>query len=466
MALLLGLSPFLVAELSLRFSGWQVEIPRDPFVGFDGLQPLFVSSENGESRTINPAKRKFFAAQSFPATKTANEFRIFCLGGSTVQGRPYSAETSLTAWLELSLNAAGHQREYRVINCGGISYASYRLVPILDEVLQLEPDLIIVCTGQNEFLEARSYDHLRDLSSARIQVHRTLGNLRIFQWAEQRIRKPLATPKTALPREVSALLDYKGGLEKYQRDDRFTTAVQKHFAFNIESLIERCDRHSTPLLFLLPVSNLIDCPPFKSEHSADISLKQIADFEANWDASLRVSAAPLERLQTMRSAVTLSPRHAAAHFRLAKLLEGLGRHTEAKEHFRRARDEDVCPLRMLGDMYPLAEEVLRRRATPYLDLRKVIEDAANGQLPSDQWMVDHVHPTVRGHQQIAAEIHEQLIDLQWITPSAADHAEKRDAAFRRHLGNLSEAYFADGKAKLEGLRLWTQGRVKKIHPDL
>ena len=47
-----------------------------------------------------------------------------------------------------------------MINCGGVSYASYRLGPILDEVLGYEPDLIMLYTGHNEFLEARTYPRL------------------------------------------------------------------------------------------------------------------------------------------------------------------------------------------------------------------------------------------------------------------------------------------------------------------
>lgn len=461
LALCLGLAPFLIAEAAFRAVGWQPRFPKDPFVGFDDLEPLFVPSETGDTRITNPTKLEFFGEQAFPVEKTDAEFRVFCLGGSTVQGRPYSVQTSFTTWLELSLAAADPASKPRVINCGGISYASYRLVPILEEVLAYQPDLIIICTGQNEFLEARTYGDLKDVSALRIRARRTLGGLRTFQCVEQLFVKQ-TEPKQSLSSEVDALLDYNGGLADYHRDDNWSSFVQEHYAFNVEWMVERCRQEKVPVLFLLPVSNLVDCPPFKFEHSPDLTAKQRDEYQQHWDRSLDESLSPADRVREMEAAVAIDPRHAAAQFRLGKLYDGMGRQQEAVKCFRQARDEDICPLRMLGPMYDLAQETLERRGVPFLDLRQVIQDAGDGRLPDDAWMVDHVHPTVRGHQIIGNKIHEELEQLGWIKPVPATHAASRDAAYLEHMSTLDEAYFARGKAKLEGLKLWSQGRAKKI----
>jgi tetratricopeptide (TPR) repeat protein len=451
----------LIAESALRFTRWQPPFPPDPFVGFDKVEPLFTTPANNDAQKItNPAKLGFFAHQSFSTQKPADEFRVFCLGGSTVQGRPYSAETSLTAWLELSLASAESNTQPRVINCGGISYASYRLVPILAEVLEYEPDLIIICTGQNEFLEARTYGDLKEVSAARVRTRRALGRLRTFQWVEQQLRSP-TSPKQLLSTEVDALLDDNGGLADYHRDDDWSAAIQQHYAFNLEALVQRCEEASVPVLFLLPVSNLVDCPPFKFELSQNLSAPRRAVFQLHWNNALDDSLSLAERLREIQAAVQIDPRHAGAQFRLGKVYEGLGRHREAAECFHRARDEDICPLRMLGSMYDVAEETLERRRIPYLDLRQIIQDAGHGQLPSNAWMVDHVHPTVRGHQVIGIKIHEKLAELGWVVAPNDDLDEKRSVAFRDHLISLDETYFARGKAKLEGLKLWTQGRANK-----
>ena len=143
-AIALGLSPLLIGELVFCFLGLgrPTDID-DPFVGFSAVHPLFALNSQTGRYEIAPSRLEHFCADSFAAKKPANEFRIFVLGDSTVQGRPWTIETSFTKWLELSLNAAEPRRTWRVVNCGGVSYASYRLVPILQEVLAYQPDLII-----------------------------------------------------------------------------------------------------------------------------------------------------------------------------------------------------------------------------------------------------------------------------------------------------------------------------------
>ena len=145
LAVMLGLLPFLLIELGLRAFG--VGRPGghdDPFVGFSAVRPLFELNDSGERYEIAPSKRTHFYPESFTVRKDPREFRIFCIGDSTVQGNPWTTETSFTTWLEISLNAAEPARNWDVINCGGISYASYRMVPILVEVLRYQPDLVIV----------------------------------------------------------------------------------------------------------------------------------------------------------------------------------------------------------------------------------------------------------------------------------------------------------------------------------
>lgn len=126
-AVLLGLSVFAAIELGCRLSGLgePVEID-DPFVGFSDVQPLFELDESGTRFRTSPALGKFFNEDSFAARKSKGTFRIFCLGGSTVQGRPFQKETSFTTFLQQGLEAADSSRDWEVINCGGISYARDR----------------------------------------------------------------------------------------------------------------------------------------------------------------------------------------------------------------------------------------------------------------------------------------------------------------------------------------------------
>ena len=177
----MGLLPLLASETVLRCCGiGRVSDAEDPYVGFVNVRPLFRPNKESGHYEIAPERQTFFRPDSFPMEKRANEFRIFCLGGSTVQGRPYAIETSFTTWLELNLRTADPRYQWEVVNCGGVSYASYRLVPILRELLDYKPDLFIICTGHNEFLEDRTYGPVKQTPRWITQSHAWLTQLHTY----------------------------------------------------------------------------------------------------------------------------------------------------------------------------------------------------------------------------------------------------------------------------------------------
>jgi hypothetical protein len=119
MAVMLGLGVVLLIEGLLRLTNiGRIQDGGDPYVGFNKVIPLFVLNDTGDKYEISPSRLDFFHPDSFSAKKSDKEFRIFCLGGSTVQGNPYTIETSFTTWLELSLRAADLWRHQKTSSMG------------------------------------------------------------------------------------------------------------------------------------------------------------------------------------------------------------------------------------------------------------------------------------------------------------------------------------------------------------
>ncbi|HSG70659.1 MAG TPA: hypothetical protein VLA12_09615, partial [Planctomycetaceae bacterium] len=278
LAVALSLVPLLIAELiCIAFDWGNPAIRDDPFVGFSEIHPLFVLSEDGSQRVRAESRANFFAEEQFPAIKPEGTFRIFCLGGSTVQGRPYSTATSFPTWLEVALDVSDTSHDWEVVNCGGVSYASYRLVPILEECLTYEPDLFIVCTGHNEFLEDRTYDHIKRPSVSTLVTMNVLGRSRVFTLLRESLGSDgeSASPAPKLSAEVDAILDYNDSLKLYHRDDEWKSNIVDHYAFNLQRMANLCREAGVPVLFVRPPSNLADTPPFKSEHSSELSAEEI-----------------------------------------------------------------------------------------------------------------------------------------------------------------------------------------------
>ena len=464
LAVLIGLSPLLLAEGIFRAVGvGRATDYNDPFVGFSDIHPLFVLDDDGEHYRIPKSRQSHFRPESFLAHKPADEFRIFVLGGSTVQGRPYAIETSFTTWLELSLRAADPKRRWEVINCGGISYASYRLVPILREVLTYQPDLIIVCTGHNEFLEDRSYEHIKTAPTMLSWPLRQAASLRTYNvlrggWlALTQKEKPDERPK--LGPESDAMLDWKGGMAHYHRDEKWHQGVIAHFAYNLERMVAICEDAEVPLLLVSPVSNLA-WPPFKSEHRADITEEERARFASLLEQAQKQHPTE-EALALLGQARAIDDQHALVHYLNGILLLHSGRPDEARAALIQAKELDICPLRMLEPMKDKTAAVARATATPLLDAEELIANHSRSGLPDNQWLVDHVHPTVEGHQLIAAELLQKLVELGHVKTSPNWESE-RSRLYAENLKSLNPAYFSTGLLRLRAVQRWAHGQSDRV----
>ncbi|MBC8288743.1 MAG: SGNH/GDSL hydrolase family protein [Planctomycetes bacterium] len=466
-AVLVGLSLFIVIEIACRLLG--IGNPRevdDPFVGFSETQPLFELDESGDHYEIPSAHRKFFNQDSFLAKKPPGTFRIFCLGGSTVQGRPFQKETSFTTFLELGLGATDSSHDWEVINCGGISYASYRLVPILEECLDYEPDLIILCTGHNEFLEERSYGHLRNVAplaaapmKAAFQLHSFHAARNLF--LSDAVDSQLAKERSELGPTVQARLDFRNGLDAYVRDDEWRAGVVRHFEFNINRLLRTARRGTVPVLVVLPPSNLADTPPFKSLPREGITEHELAEHAALLEKARRLQKTdPHGAVAALQASLKIDDRQAAVHYQMARLQESLGQTSRARESFVLARDHDICPLRILSPM----EESLKAAAdswrVPLLDAHTLLEKKTDDSILGNVWLVDHVHPSVHGHQQIALALIQKLTDEQLATVDD-DWQSQAALAMRLHVDAIPDVYFLKGEQRLQNLRYWTRGLAER-----
>lgn len=450
---MVGLLPLIAFELVLICSGWQpAGSVADPYVGFSEIRPLFVKNQANTKYEIAASRMPLFQPDSFSATKDVNEFRIFCVGGSTVQGRPFSIETAFSKWLELSLSATDKSKDWKVVNCGGVSYASYRLAPIVDEILGYEPDLIVVYTGQNEFLEDREYASIRQTAPWIARTHERLSASRSYSFLRQQFvsTKNTAADTDHLPTEVEARLDYQGGLDKYEQDDLWKQNVVTHFEHNLQRMVTAAQAKNVPIIMMNPVCNIKDVAPFKSVSDSSLSSQEIQ--------KLSVS----ERIAKLESLLPNNARNADLHFKLGQAYLLSNNIDQAKTHFLAAKEEDICPLRATEPIYAAIANVQNKFAVPLVDVRDFFESQTSDRLPGHESLVDHVHPTIRGHQQIAGLLLEEMKRQQLVTGTV--DAAQQATLFAQHLESLDFSYFQRAKDRLSGLQRWAEGRVTHEKP--
>jgi len=465
-----GILLLLIIEGGFMILGFGKKDPgNDPFIGFSGLEPLFGINPISNQFELRAERSSYFMSNGFSRYKDADTMRIFVFGGSTVQGRPYSIETAFPEWLRINFQLAYPGKKFEVVNCGGISYASYRLVPLMKECLLYDPDLFILCTGQNEFLEARTYGSLKRLAKPLGGVVKAIRNLATYQafntfyinWVNPEAANSVEK-RSIMKREVDALLDYRRGLEAYHRDDKWKEGVIAHFQENIQRIDTLSQRAGIPLVILNPPVNLKDTPPFKSEHSGALSEEQIATYEELLiQANDHFQTDSRKAVQYLQQAIELDPKYAMAHYSLGHCYLKLGEFDKAEESFTVALIEDVCPIRILPSMWSYVDNYCRENDIVYLDLQALLKQHSGEPVIGSEILVDHVHPSIRGHQIIAEATAGLLFEsLPIVTGTKAQGWElKREEAYEAHLETLDTLYFSYGNLRLDNLLKWTKGQA-------
>ncbi len=353
-------------ELTLALLGVGESID-DPFVGFAATIPLYLEQDGWMA--TNPEKLLWFNQQRFRSNKTQGTVRIFTLGGSTTYGRPFDDTVSFAGWLRELLAEVDSSQTYEVINAGGVSYASYRVAALMQELLAYEPDVFVVYTGHNEFLERRTYGTLANIPARALAAAGRLRRTRTFRAGVELVHR--RRKRAVLAAEVDPILDNSIGPERYIRDDELAGAVREHFEQNLERMATMARNRGVELVLVTPAASLRDCRPFKSE-------------------------GPEER-------------DAATWYARGERLYAEGSYGAAREAFERAIDEDVCPLRATTPIRQAVRRVADAESVTLVDFEEALASRAEHGIPGRDWFVDHVHLNEEGYRLLALEV---LAELQ------------------------------------------------------
>jgi len=472
---LLGLSLFAVLEIVLRIA-LPAEGPAadsDPFLGFSGINPLFESYRAADGslwmKTAS-AKMRWFQRQEFEAEKPTGTFRIFSLGGSTTYGHPYLDRTSFSGWLRELLPLADPSRHYEVINAGGISYASYRVVIVLEEVLRYAPDLIVVYTGHNEFLESRTYGNLLEentlvfrarAAASRLRTYRLLAGLyrRIEEGEGAGKAGQTAASGSILGAEVQTTLDRSAGLDLYIRDTTYSRQVFEHFRFNLDRMKKICREARVPIVFLDPVDNFKDFSPFKSQESATLDSRGRENLHNTISEGVRlIGESHLgEAVERFRQAVAIDSLYAHSWFYLGSALLVAGDTAAAAVDLVRARELDVCPLRAQEPIHQALREVTAGTDDPdLLDIPGLFRSLSPGGLVGRETLMDHIHPYPEGNLRIALEALAWMADEGFIDKRNLPDEAKAAEVFARVMNSLPDDYFRKGVINLAKVLIWAK----------
>lgn len=440
---------FAGAELILKASGFpRATVAPDPFVGFSKHSPLVERRETESGQEVfrtRPNKSVWFNDQSFPCAKGENTFRIVCLGGSTTFGRPFDDRTSYSQWLRELLPKLDPSREWEVINAGGVSYASYRIASVMEQFLDKEVDLFILYCGQNEFLEWRTYGDLMCGENRAFWFSEVASRTHIGRLVRRSVRyfadgsKPddKTVPRERLPSEVDEMLNHTIGPSGYTRDQAWARGVENHFRITLERMRGMARSTGTRLAIVQPVSNLRDCRPFKAEFTESLGDNLIRSLTnrlrlAEQHFRQRRVLKCLDEIATInQTTVETGHGNADVEYLRGRCLFENERYDEAAVAFQSAIDLDICPLRATSNIKQIIRDFASRPdvidVNAERSMQRDLQRQTGHRCFGEESFLDHVHPTIAGHGQIAEAILQALKTTD-IIHRAPSHDERQDTS--------------------------------------
>ena len=282
-------------------------------------------------------------------------------------------------------------KQIEVANLSAHGFAAYRVKYILDKALKLEPDAVIVWTGNNEFLEDRNYD---PPSTGIISLTR---HLRTFQWLQSTLSSGNKMSGTEL-KDVAQFFWKKVHQQSLQlRSDPVQFAqVQEHYRESVGHMVSQSQRYRVPIVLCTVPVNLRDWLPTVSYNRLTGEPHEQWQKLFNQARRCLIEGKYREGIQAMNQANAMENQHAESYFWLGRLLESDGQKTAAWNAYSRARDLDYNPFRAnsnFNDTIRVLAKNNEHRDVYLLDLENIFAGATQNAAPGFDLFLDYVHPT-------------------------------------------------------------------------
>lgn len=369
--------------------------------------PLFVpgSGELAGRYVTNPHFSRNMSVQSFARVKPVGVKRVFILGGSAAIGWPGDPASSFSGYMQRAMERL-YPGRYEVVNVAAMSYGSHRVRDFLADVVDMEPDLIIVWSGNNEYVERNTLSRFARSESMgslqRLLRHSSLyRSLRLLlgMTAPQLFVRPEGTDITD-PRETPQVR--RGMLGRSATTDR---QVEENYRGNLEGMAALIrESGAKGMLCTVPV-NLSGWVPNNQPPEF------VGEDEGRLWQRLRDQAGTAwqhgrfdEAVARYTELLALSPRYALGYYLLGDSYRALGRLDEARRAFDMARELDPRPIRALPGFAGIVREVAAANGLTVVDLERAFLDASGADLSGLDLFLDYVHPNEAGHKLAAATV--------------------------------------------------------------
>ncbi len=323
-------------------------------------------------------------------------YRIFVFGGSTTIGFPFQESMSFPRILYYRLQDAFPLKRIEVVNLSAAALSSYCYNDMLNEVLDMEPDAIIIYGGHNEYYGAlgvasvENIGNIKWIKKLRLKFIR-FRTYQLLQNTFERITSAFSTNYNNLPGTL---------MERIVKDKYIplnSSLFEKgldQFEENITEFVQKAEQNNVPVLLSEIVSNINDQPPFKSD-----SINAAIDY-----------------------------------YNEAKKKEREGKTEEAKELYIKAKDLDLVRFRAPEIYNEFLNRIATKNRLTIVPMRSYFENASPNGLIGNELFLEHLHPNVDGYFLMADAFFQTLKQHHFITTEWETLNSKPSSYYRNNWG--------------------------------
>ena len=406
------LLPFLILillEVALRIFHYGHDLSL--FMEYPGDKSFLVLNPNASKRYFNdPALAPTGNRELFKKEKDKNTCRIFVLGESTTIGYPYFHNGSFHRWLQYRLMQTFPDRNFEIINLSVTAVNSYTVFGFAKELVDYEPDAVLIYCGQNEYYGALGVGSTNRISGNSHVIELILS---LRQW---RVTQLLTSLYERITGAFTSAKGYSGGtlMQRMVADQQIAYGSKlyyrgiEQFRTNMDATLQLFSGHHIPVFISNLVSNERGLRPFIS---IEADSTRFPSFKRDFELGVKAFEGNEFRAadSLFKKADLVYDGHALCNYFLGQVSYALGDYAMAEARFVKALDLDVLRFRAPSPLNGIIAQLCIKYPDAHLvDTRTAFVSHSENHIIGTDLILEHVHPNLTGYALMSDVFYEAL----------------------------------------------------------
>ncbi|MBU2917851.1 tetratricopeptide repeat protein [Psychrosphaera sp. F3M07] len=398
---------FAILEIGLRLAGYGQQIPlfmQNPSAPEyllptpDVVKRYFAKGAESPNVTIE--------TNFFKKIKPEDGIRIIVQGGSTAAGFPYGFGASIAGMLDYRLKQTFPERPVEVINTALSAVNSYTLLDFADEIIEQQPDAVLIYAGHNEYLGILGVGSAYTAANSHgaTLLYLKLKNSRIFQLMQSIYSSFSSINTMSNSKQNDNVRTVMAKVAKHKNiphDSALFKQGLNQFEQNMSLLLGKYNKAGIPVFISTIASNLADQKPFSSALLSEEEEQLVATVQTDPSSFELKQREQLEQL-------SISNKSADGYYALGQVWLKTQEYDKAKYAFVQARQHDLLRFRAPIEINQIIETLAQENKVYLVDAEADLSKVAEQHIIGKSLMIEHLHPTIKGYFEISNSFYQAL----------------------------------------------------------